>query len=324
MTDPVLFAAVALVAIFAIAWVSATIVERRRRLLQGRLAAVVVVPSDRPTGFDPSASLRRQTARDRAPGLALLPTRLHRWMLNELHATGGLTFARLAIVAVTGAVLTAGALTAILGFALFSAITLAFGAGIAIAAAWLRLAQRRFQRRFIDVFPDALDVIVRAARAGLSVFAAIEAAVETIAEPVSDEFRKVLDEIQIGVGLEEALEDAANRIRVNDFRFFAAAIVLQQRTGGSLAETLSNLSGLIRKRKEIRLKVRALSAETRATAYLLGALPVIMVGVIYLINPDLMTLLFTDPRGQVVLAIAIVMEVTGFLLMTTMIKRALR
>jgi tight adherence protein B len=201
---------------------------------------------------------------------------------------------------------------------------LALAAGVAAANARLRSAQRRFQRQFIDRFPDALDVMVRAVRAGLPVLDAIEAAAGSVPDPVGSEFTRLLDELRIGVEMEESLERAANRIRVNDFRFFAATLVLQRRTGGALAETLGNLAGLIRRRKEVRLKASAISAESRATAYLLGALPIAMFGVMYLINPGLIMLLFTDSRGRVILGIAVVMLVMGFALMNVMIKKASR
>jgi tight adherence protein B len=325
VTQPALIAAIGLAVVLAAGWLAATLSERRRRAMQGRLAAVMVASPAQTAGPQGAASLRRQTAGGKEQGFPLLPPRFYQWLLNELRATGDrLGLLSLFIGAGIALLIAAGFLIAVAGFTTPTALSLALGFGIVVSAVRLRMAQRRFQRRFIDIFPDALDVIVRAARAGLPVSDALEAAATTVPNPVSGEFRKLIDELGIGVDLEEALEAAADRIRVNDFRFFAAAIVLQRRTGGSLAETLANLSGLIRKRREIRLKVRALSAETRATAYLLGSLPIIMIGITYMLNPGLMSLLFTDPRGKTVLSIAIGMEVFGFFLMTTMIKRALR
>ena len=101
-------------------------------------------------------------------------------------------------------------------------------------------------------------------------------------------------------------------------------MALQRRTGGSLSDTLSNLAGLIRRRREIRLKARALTAEARATAYLLGVLPFVMMGLMYLINRPLISMLFSDPRGHVILGFAMVMLVFGFMVMSVMIKKALR
>jgi tight adherence protein B len=100
--------------------------------------------------------------------------------------------------------------------------------------------------------------------------------------------------------------------------------MLQRRTGGSLAETLANLAGVIRRRKEIRLKASALTAESRATAWVVGAVPFVMVGLMYLINPPLISLLFTDPRGKILLYIGMFLLVSGFVVMRAMIKKAVR
>jgi tight adherence protein B len=323
MNSPALLAAIGIVILLAVAWASAVVAERRRRGLRGRLAAVVGVSSL--GGAAPeSASLRRTTI-SRRRGLPAVLAGLTHWLVVELRATGDrLTIGSLMIAAAVGALLVSAVAVAILGLPLLVTAPLAVAAALWAAIVRLRFAQRRFQRRFVDAFPDALDVIVRAARAGLPVLDAMESAVTMVSEPVASEFHKLLDEMRIGIDLDEALESASDRIRVNDFRFFAAAIVLQRRTGGSLAETLANLSGLIRKRKEIRLKVRALSAETRATAYLLGVLPAAVGGFMYTLHPATMSLLFTDRRGKIILGIAVVLMLSGFMLMAALIRRTLR
>lgn len=318
-----LLAAFVLAAVFTAAWLSASVAERRRRGLRARLTAVVAAPqlSIRAGG---SVSLRRLTPVDVTPRTGLL-SRLRRHLAEELEATGDrLNNSQLAIAAFVGAMLAAGLLILVLRWPLVIAVPLLLAAGITAATVHLRSAQRRFQQRFVELFPDALDVIVRAVRAGLPVLDSIEAAIGNIGEPVASEFGRLLDELRIGVDLESSLAHASNRIRVNDFRFFAATLVLQRRTGGSLAETLANLAGLIRRRKEIRLKANALSAESRATAYVIGVLPFVMTGIMYLVNPSLITLLFIDPRGKVILGVAIAFLLLGFMVMRSLIKRATR
>jgi len=322
MTHPALLAGLALVVILAVGWLLASAAERRRRNIQGQLTAVLAATSAR-NGPGGSIALRRALPGGAQRGLRLFSGRLHRWLGEELGATGDrLKIASLLFAAVIGVLGAVGIFAEVLHWPLLVTVPIVLGAGAAAANARLRVAQRRFQRQFVDRFPEALDVIVRAVRAGLPVLDAMEAAAGSVSDPVGSEFSRLIDELRIGVDLEELLERMADRLRVNDFRFFAATLVLQRRTGGSLAETLSNLAGLVRRRKEVRLKARALSAESRATAYLLSALPIIIGGIVYLINPDVMMPLFTDPRGKVMLSIAIVMLVVGFAMMKAMIKKA--
>jgi tight adherence protein B len=325
MSNPTLLACMALVVFLAGGWLVATIAERRRRDMRGRLTAVLTGAPERNAALDGSVALRRAIPHGARGGLRLLPRSVYQQLTKELGATGDrLTITTLLVAAFIGALLAAGLSAGVLQWPLVLTVPLALAAAAAAANARLRFAQRRFQRQFVERFPDALDVIVRAVRAGLPVLDAVEAAANGVSEPITGEFNRLLDQLRIGADLEDLLERAAERIRVNDFRFFAATLVLQRRTGGSLAETLSNLAGLIRRRKEVRLKVSALSAESRVSSYVIGALPVVMMAVMYLVNPKLVGLLFTDPRGKVILGIAIFLLLSGFALMVALIKKASR
>jgi tight adherence protein B len=188
----------------------------------------------------------------------------------------------------------------------------------------LRMAQVRYQNKFLDIFPDALDLIGRGVRAGLPVTEAVSVAGREIADPVGLELRQALDRVQIGVQMVDALNQTADQIRVADFRFLVVALALQARTGGSLAETLGNLSTVIRARKALRHKARALSAEAKASAAVLAALPFVVGGLMYLMNRDLMLPLFVDPRGRFMVGVAFLSLVTGLSTMAVMVKRAVR
>jgi tight adherence protein B len=188
----------------------------------------------------------------------------------------------------------------------------------------LRLAQASYRKKFLDVFPDALDLIRRAVKAGLPVNEALAVAGREIADPVGSEFRRTLDEVKIGVQMNDALQETANRIRVADFRFLVVALGLQQKTGGSLAETLANLSGVIRARKALRQKARSLSAEAKASASILAVLPFVVGGAMYGLNRDLMQSLIVDPRGRFMVGIAFLSLVTGLATMAVIVRRALR
>jgi tight adherence protein B len=229
--------------------------------------------------------------------------------------------------------LIAGLISAILVIA-FTGRILAFNPGLVIplglfaAAAGpvvlLRLAQARYRRKFLDIFPDALDLVRRAVKAGLPVNEALAVAGREIGDPVGSELRRTLDEVQIGVHMTDALQETANRIRVADFRFLVVALALQQKSGGSLAETLANLSGVIRARKALRQKAKSLSAEAKASAAVLAILPFLVGGAMYLLNPDLMQSLLNDPRGRFMVGIAFLSLVTGLATMALIVRRALR
>jgi tight adherence protein B len=204
------------------------------------------------------------------------------------------------------------------------AIALAATAAFGAPAHLVRLAQKRNQRRFLDLFPDALDLIVRAVKAGLPVLEAIELTAREIDAPVGMEFERILGEIQIGVEIEDALQHAADRIRVPDFRFFVVTLILQRQTGGGIAEILSSLSTIIRQRKALRTKARALAAEATASTAVVAAMPFIAGAGLFLINRDLMSVLFVDPRGRFMLGVAMGGLILGIVVMQTIIRRTLR
>jgi pilus assembly protein CpaF len=199
------------------------------------------------------------------------------------------------------------------------------GAAIMVAPALLvRFLQGRYQRRFLETFPDALDVIVRAVRAGLPIPEAVEVVTREIGLPVGGEFRRLLDELRIGTAMEEALQRAADRVRVPDFRFFVVSPLLQSQTGGGIAETLSNLSAIIRQRKALRLKARALTAEAQTSAIIVAVMPLVAGAGLFLINRELMLILLTDPRGRFLLGLAGASLVLGIITMKLLIAKNLR
>jgi tight adherence protein B len=189
---------------------------------------------------------------------------------------------------------------------------------------YLRVAQSRYRNRFLHVFPDALDLVRRGIRAGLPVNEALVVAAREISDPVGGELRRALDQVQVGVQMMDALHATADRIRVPDFRFMVVALALQQKTGGSLAETLANLSAVIRARKALRLKARSLSAEAKMSAAVLAALPFIVGGAMYVLNRSLLLPLFVDPRGRFMVGLAFLSLLTGLAVMYVLVRRAVR
>jgi Flp pilus assembly protein TadB len=186
------------------------------------------------------------------------------------------------------------------------------------------MARERRRARFLDHFPDALDLIVRAVRAGLPVVEALLAVGRDVPEPVGGEFRHVSDQLQIGIPLEDALWQAADRLGIADFRIFVVSLSLQQETGGTLAEALNNLASVIRQRKGLRLKAKALSAEAKASALVISALPFFAGGALCIVNPDYVARFVSDPQGGYLLGAALAQITLGILVMRFLIKRSVR
>lgn len=189
-------------------------------------------------------------------------------------------------------------------------------------AVFLWFATRRRDRLFRQ-FPDALATITRAVRVGIPVAEAMRTVARTMPEPTAREFREIVDRLAVGVALNEALQETAQRAGLPEYRFFAAALALQAQTGGGLTETLDNLADVIRKRVALRARAIALSAEARTSAWILGALPFVTLGALSLTSPAYVATLFTDPTGQKVLAAALGMLLMGVAVMRTMIARSL-
>jgi Flp pilus assembly protein TadB len=197
---------------------------------------------------------------------------------------------------------------------------IALGLAVAVPVFYISGQARKRRDKFLDAFPDAIDLIVRAIRAGIPTSESIVAAGRELPDPVGGEFARIGQEIAIGRTPDAALAEAADRVRVSDFNFFCVTLVLQRETGGNLAETLENLSGLLRKRREMRLKVAALTSEGRFTSKVIAGLPFVVMIALWFLNKPYITLLFTDPTAQIFLGIAVGLIVTGSLILNRMIK----
>jgi tight adherence protein B len=152
--------------------------------------------------------------------------------------------------------------------------------------------------KFNASFPDALDLLVRGLRSGLPVSETMNVVSREIPGPVGEEFRLITERVKIGKSMDHALQDTAKRLGTAEFQFFCITIAIQRETGGNLAETLANLGGVLRQRAQMKLKIRAMSSESKASAYIIGALPFLVFGLICWINYEYMKPFFTpDPEG---------------------------
>jgi tight adherence protein B len=196
--------------------------------------------------------------------------------------------------------------------------------GLLIGTAVPHIAVGRMGKRrvaaFVGLFPEAIDLMVRALRSGLPISEAIISAGREIGDPVGDELGRVEAGMRMGRDLESLLWDIANRIDLPEFRFFIIALSVQRETGGNLAETLANLADVLRRRRQMRAKVRAMSSETRATTMILAGMPVLVIVMLVLTSPHYLTPLYSDIRGFLLDGLALTMLGTGVGIMTKMAR----
>jgi tight adherence protein B len=227
-------------------------------------------------------------------------------------------------------------LSALLIVAAVSAVLMAIVAGVVTRAPWslpigaamgfglpflvLRIKRTRRLRKFEEEFPEALDLISRALKAGHAFATGLKMAADEMGEPVGPEFRKTFDEQNFGLPLKDALENLTLRIPSIDVKFFSTAVLIQRETGGNLSEILENLAHVVRERFKILRQVRVYTAHGRLTGYVLLALPAVLAIALSFINPEHMNLLFRERVGQILLMVALVMQTAGFLWIKQVIK----
>ena len=182
-----------------------------------------------------------------------------------------------------------------------------------------RLTKKRLVK-FTSLFPEAIELIVRGLKSGLPVQESIQVVGKEIQDPVGVEFREISDALKIGQTIEEAMWEASRRLDTPEFKFFVISLVIQRETGGNLTETLGNLSDILRKRKQMKLKIKAMSSEARASALIIGALPFVMFGILFLMNPGYVSQLFQETRGIMLLGVGGLSMAIGFFVMCKMIR----
>jgi tight adherence protein B len=199
-------------------------------------------------------------------------------------------------------------------------LPLGFAIGFSVPFALLNVRRGRRMRKFEEEFPEALDLISRALKAGHAFATGLKMVADEMQEPVGPEFRKTFDEQNFGLPLKDALENLTQRVPILDVRFFATAVLIQRETGGNLSEILENLAHVVRERFKILRQVRVYTAHGRMTGYVLLALPAVLCVALYFINPDHMNLLFRDRMGQTMLIVAVVMQTFGYFWIRQVVK----
>lgn len=214
----------------------------------------------------------------------------------------------------TGLLLWAASASAILG-----AVGLFIG-GFGLPAWFLKRAKAKRLKKFGIEFPNALDVIVRGIKAGLPVNDCLRIIASEATEPVRGEFRQIIEAQALGLPLAEAAVKLYERMPCAEANFFGIVIAIQQKTGGNLSETLANLSRVLRERRKMRDKIQAVSMEAKASAWIIGSLPVVVALLVYLTTPKYIELLWLTQAGQFALAVSAVWMTIGVLVMRKMIN----
>ena len=197
----------------------------------------------------------------------------------------------------------------------------ALGLGLAVAP-WLRVGSRRNARiaRIENQFPEVLDLMSRSLRAGHAFPSAVKMVADEIPAPLGQDFRALFDEMNYGVPTDEALARLADRVPLADVSYFVVAVLIQRESGGNLAELLDSIAKIVRERLKLFGQVRTLSAEGKMSAYVLTGLPFCVALAVNLINPDFMSLLWTDPMGHKMVGASLFMMLMGILWMRSIVR----
>ncbi len=207
-----------------------------------------------------------------------------KWTLEQyLYASGGIGVLVMVLLWLKGGPLF---------LALFAGLLL--GAGLPHMVVNSFIARRI--KKFTTNFPDAIELLVRGLKSGLPVGETLGVVAKEIPGPVGEEFKMVTEKIKIGKSMEESLQDTADRLGTPEFQFFVITLAIQRETGGNLAETLANLADVLRKRAQMKLKIRAMSSESKASAYIVGSLPFFVFGMVWIVNQKYLAGFFYEPR----------------------------
>lgn len=222
------------------------------------------------------------------PNPAILRKRLE--MTGKNWTLGKYAVVSLALLAIVGMA------AWIKGLPLLLALLLGLFIGLGLPHMIVGMAIKKRVGQFTAKFPDAIELLVRGLRSGLPISETLGVVGQEVPGPVGVEFRSVADKMKIGRTMDVALQETADRLGTPEFQFFTITLAIQRETGGNLAETLSNLAEVLRKRSQMKLKIKAMSSESKASAYIIGALPFSVFGMICYINYDYMGKFFSDER----------------------------
>ncbi len=214
----------------------------------------------------------------------------------------------------------AGLLLLLMKAGLLVALLGGFSAAFGLPRWMLAYLKKRRETKFLNAFPDAVDVIVRGIKAGLPLLDCLKMIAAEAPEPVRGEFRAIIETQAVGMPIGEACAKLYDRVPLPETNFFGIVISIQQKAGGNLSEALGNLSRVLRDRKKMKAKIVAMSQEAKASAAIIAALPICVMGLVYITSPGYIELLWTEPVGRVMLACSAFWMFTGTMVMKKMIN----
>jgi tight adherence protein B len=308
------------VAIGGVAWVFVYPLLSGERKAQRRMASVAQSqPIARPTRA--AQKPRREQIEGTLKELEERQKKAKRAPLSVRIGQAGLNWSKRRFI-VTSAV--AGfvvfMLSVLLGIGLVPALAFAFAAGGGLPLWLLKFLKRRREAKFLDALPDAVDVIVRGIKAGLPLLDSLKLIAAESPEPIRSEFRSIIETQTIGIPLGDACIKLYERIPVPEANFFGIVVSVQQRAGGNLSEALGNLSRVLRDRKKMKAKIQAMSQEAKASAAIIGSLPIVVMSLVYFTSPSYIDLLWTEQLGRIMLACSAIWMCIGILVMRKMIN----
>jgi tight adherence protein B len=290
----------------------------RARLLRERLAAVQKAAERQP---DEELELLRDEVLSEIPALDNLLRRSERVSnLQVFLSQADLTMraGNLLLLCIGTGIVTGIVLQLVSGLPMLALVGALVGSLMPYSYASFRRG-RRF-KKFEELFPQAIDTLARAVRAGHALTTALELIANEVSEPVAGEFRKLFEEQKFGLPVRDALVNLTERVPLVDVKFFVTAVMLQRETGGNLAEILDNLSYVIRERFKIQRQVRVFTAQGRMTMILLMLLPPIIVTTMMILNPGFIRPLFTDPIGHTFVVAGIILQTVGYFVIRRIIQ----
>jgi tight adherence protein B len=236
-------------------------------------------------------------------------------------AQAGLKWSKQQFLIISAAVGLGMFLVGVLGGAgLLVAAAMAFAGAFGLPRWWLSFLKKRREAKFLNAFPDAVDIIVRGVKAGLPLLDCLKVITTESPEPVKSEFRTIVETQAVGMPLGEAAMKLYEDMPVPEANFFGIVVAIQQKSGGNLAEALGNLSRVLRDRKKMKAKIQAMSQEAKASAGIIGALPIAVMTLVYITSPQYIALLWTEPLGRLMLAASAIWMFMGVMVMKKMIN----
>jgi tight adherence protein B len=310
------------IAVGGVAWVFIYPILSGEKQAERRVASVArAEPVSRPQRSSGGGKTRREQVEGTLKDIEQRQKKAKRPPLAVRLKQAGLDWSKRRFV-VTFAIVGVGAflVTTILGVGLIAALGFGFAAGCGLPFWMLSFLKKRRESRFLNEFPDAVDVIVRGIKAGLPLLDSLKLISNDATEPVRSEFRAIVETQTIGMPIGEACLKLYESIPLPEANFFGIVVSIQQRAGGNLSEALGNLSRVLRDRKKMKAKIQAMSMEAKASASIIGALPIAVMSLVWLTSPNYIDLLFTEPLGRVMLGCCAGWMLTGVLVMRKMIN----